>query len=177
MTLKLNNNNKEKKLALQLVSCSSTALGLTVERDDIQQHGALPPVGGPLQLGRGEDPDCGGWVLQSGQQLVLAQRSVLPWTIVRHVPAETTHMQQRLSFSSCPPVSSDVEINWILRERIKKTLSESCFFFFYNSIMISRKHCCIYCKCSCVYFTVNKAQKNHLYIKKCFTQFENNLNA
>lgn len=130
MTLKLNNNNKEKKLALQLVSCSSTALGLTVERDDIQQHGALPPVGGPLQLGRGEDPDCGGWVLQSGQQLVLAQRSVLPWTIVRHVPAETTHMQQRLSFSSCPPVSGDVEINWILRERIKKTLSESCFFFF-----------------------------------------------
>lgn len=46
--------------------------GLTVERDHIQQHGALPLVGGPLQLGGGEDPDCWRWVLQSGQQLALA---------------------------------------------------------------------------------------------------------
>lgn len=96
-------------MASQRVSCSSTELGLTVERYDIQQHGALPPVGGPLQLGRGEDPDGRGWVLQSGQQLVLAQRSVLAWTLVRHVPAERTHMQQRLSCSSCTPVSGDVE--------------------------------------------------------------------
>lgn len=76
---------------LHNVSCSC-ALVLTVERDDIQQHGALPLVGGPLQLCRGVDPDCGGWVLQSGQQLVLAQSSVLPRTVVRHVSAQRTHI-------------------------------------------------------------------------------------
>lgn len=62
-TWRWNSTTTTTKLASKHVSCCSTAPVLTVERDDIQQHGTLPPVGGPLQLGRGEDPDGRGWVL------------------------------------------------------------------------------------------------------------------
>ncbi|TNN50576.1 hypothetical protein EYF80_039216 [Liparis tanakae] len=54
---------------------------------DVQQHGALPLVGGPLQLRGGVDSGSGSRELQRCQQFVLAQRAVLPWTVVRHVPA------------------------------------------------------------------------------------------
>jgi len=60
---------------------------LTIEGVDVQQHGALPLVGGPLQLSGGVDSGSGSRELQRCQQFVLAQRAVLPWTVVRHVPA------------------------------------------------------------------------------------------
>lgn len=61
---------------------SFTTVSLTVECVYIQQHGALPLVGGPLQLGGGVDADSRRRELQSGQQLVLAQRAVLARTVV-----------------------------------------------------------------------------------------------
>lgn len=46
---------------------------LTVECVDIQQHCALPLVGGPLQLGGRMDSSSRSWELQRSQQFVLAQ--------------------------------------------------------------------------------------------------------
>lgn len=50
-----------------------SSVGLTVEGVYIQQHGALPLVGGPLQPGGGVDSGSGSWELQRCQQFVLAQ--------------------------------------------------------------------------------------------------------
>lgn len=64
-----------------------TSVSLTVECVHIQQHCALPLVGGPLQLGGGVDSGSGSWELQRCQQFVLAQWAVLPWTVIGHIPA------------------------------------------------------------------------------------------
>lgn len=50
-----------------------SSVSLTIEGVYIQQHGALPLVSGPLQLGGGVDPGSGSWELQRCQQFVLAQ--------------------------------------------------------------------------------------------------------
>lgn len=50
-----------------------TSVSLTVECVYIQQHGALPLVGGPLQLGEGVDSGSGSRELQRGEQFALAQ--------------------------------------------------------------------------------------------------------
>lgn len=50
-----------------------SSVSLTVEGVYIQQHGALPLVSGPLQLGGGVDSGSGSWELQRCQQFVLAQ--------------------------------------------------------------------------------------------------------
>lgn len=58
----------------------------TVERVHVQNHGALPLDGGPLQLGGGVEPGRRSRQLQRGQQLVLAERAVHPRSLVGHVP-------------------------------------------------------------------------------------------
>ena len=68
--------------------CYHFSISLTIVGVHVQQHGALPLVGGPLQLGGGVDAGGGSWELQRRQQLVLAQRAVLPWSLVRHIPAQ-----------------------------------------------------------------------------------------
>ena len=77
-----------------------SSVGLTVEGVYIQQHGALPLVGGPLQPGGGVDSGSGSWELQRCQQFVLAQWAVLPWTLVRHIPAHQI-MQTESSGFKC----------------------------------------------------------------------------
>lgn len=52
---------------------NSTLVSLTVECVYIQQHGALPLVGGPLKLGGGVDSGSGSRELQRGEQFALAQ--------------------------------------------------------------------------------------------------------
>lgn len=54
----------------------------TVERVHIQNHGALSLDRGPLQLSGGINSGSWSRELQRGQQLVLAQRAVHPWTVV-----------------------------------------------------------------------------------------------
>lgn len=83
-------------------------VSLTIKCVYIQQHGALPLVGGPLQLGGGVDADSRRRELQSSQQLVLAQRAVLPRTVVRHVPAE--EMQHNVSVFSYMSVFSNIKL-------------------------------------------------------------------
>lgn len=46
---------------------------LTIEGVYVQQHGAFPLVGGPLQLAGRVDAGSGSWELQGCEQFVLAQ--------------------------------------------------------------------------------------------------------
>lgn len=78
----------------------------TVERVHVQDHGALPLDGGPLQLGGGVEPGRRSRQLQRGQQFVLAERAVHPRTLVGHVPGGRGQPVRK------PGKESEIPVGW-----------------------------------------------------------------
>lgn len=65
---------------------SKEATVLTIESVDLHHHFSFPLIGCPLELTRRMLSAGRGGELEGCEKLVLAQRAVLPWTPVRHIP-------------------------------------------------------------------------------------------